>query len=168
MFVGLVEEVRAYATMELGDEVNNIPLRVMNSHILPYSEYKASLLEKFGEVPKSLRKYINVEKMVYDEYQNEKILVFRFDPRPDREEFFSDSELEEEEHTCGFINGVKILDDFDIREQITANEYTGGYWDPELHWVLDIPKIKELAIEETKKKAKKNTKKLEKEATDEA
>lgn len=151
MFIGLVEEVRAYAAMEIGIEVDNIPHKTINQHIAPYSEYTESLLEKFGDIPVSLKKYINVEKMVYDEYQNEKILIFRFDPVNDREEFFeSDDELEEPDHVCGFINGVKLLDDFDIREQITANEFTGGYWDPEIHWVLDILKIKDLAAEATK------------------
>ena len=162
MFIGLVEEVRAYAALELGNEVDNISLTTINQHIIPYSEYMESLLEKFGTIPLSLRKYINVEKMVYDEYQNEKILVFRFDPQNDREEFFDDEdELEDADHVCGFINGVKLLDDFDIREQITANEFTGGYWDPELHWVLDIPKIRELAIEATKKKEQKKTEKTD-------
>ena len=160
MFIGLVEEVRAYAAMEIGVEVDNIPLKTMNEHIIPYSEYKNSLMEMFGNVPNKLKKYINVEKMVYDEYQKEKILVFRFDPKPDREEFFEEEdELEDPDHTCGFINGVKLLDDFDIREQITANEFTGGYWDPELHWVLDILKIKQLAIEATKKKEAKKAEK---------
>ena len=156
MFIGLVEEVRAYAGMEIGSEVDNIPLKVINQYIIPYSEYKESLMEKFGNLPLSLRKYVNVEKMVYDEYQKEKILVFRFDPQDNREEFFSDDEeLEEPDHTCGFINGVKLLDDYDIREQITANEFTGGYWDPELHWILDIPQIRRLAREETIKKQEK-------------
>ena len=160
MFIGLVEEVRAYAAMEIGNDVDNIPLTTINQYIIPYSEYMETLLEKFGDTAKTLRKYINVEKMVYDEYQNEKILVFRFDPQNDREEFFDEEdELEDADHVCGFINGVKLLDDFDIREQITANEFTGGYWDPELHWVLDIPKIKELAVEATKKKEEKKTEK---------
>ena len=165
MFIGLVEEVRAYASMEIGIEVDNIPLRVINQHIIPYSEYKESLMEKFGNLPKSLRKYVNVEKMVYDEYQKEKILVFRFDPQNDREEFFDEEdELEDAEHTCGFINGVKLLDDYDIREQITANEFTGGYWDPELHWILDIPQIRRLARDETEKKKAKAMAKAEEKA----
>jgi hypothetical protein len=34
-----------------------------------------------------------------------------------------------------------LLDDVDIREQITANKYTGGYWDESIHWVLDLRTI---------------------------
>jgi hypothetical protein len=151
MYIGLVKEIRFYAGLEIGTLVDTIPLKVINQHIIPYSKYIETLLEPFQPIPQGLRKYINVEKMVYYQYQQEKILIFRFDPQNDREEFFDEEdELEEPEDTCGFINGVKLLDDFDIREQITANEFTGGYWEPELHWVLDIQKIRQLAKEATK------------------
>jgi hypothetical protein len=84
-------------------------------------------------VPENLHKYINTAHMIHDMYQNEQILIFRFDP--DDTSSTCSEEYEEAEHVNGFINGVKILDDVDIREQITANEYSGGFWNGEIHWV---------------------------------
>jgi hypothetical protein len=75
--------------------------------------------------------------MIYDMYVNDEITIFRFDPKePDDDECISVSELSEPEHENGFINGVKLMDDFDIREQMLANELTGGHWDPEIHWIV--------------------------------
>jgi hypothetical protein len=29
----------------------------------------------------------------------------------------------------------------DMREQITANNYTGGFWDENIHWVLELKRL---------------------------
>jgi hypothetical protein len=109
------------------------------SSIKNYAAYTKTLIP--DSTPVTIRKYINIPQMINHLYSDQKILVFRFNPDDDNESCRSESELSEPAHTQGFINGVKLLDDTDIREQITANEYTGGFWDPKIHWILDLEKI---------------------------
>lgn len=103
--------------------------------ILPYSLYLKNLVP--SNTPYS--KYIHKERMLYDLFMDDEILVFRYDAyEDDAESFYSESELSDDtsSETKSFINGVRLLDESDFREQITANEFTGGYWIPEHHWVL--------------------------------
>ncbi len=83
-------------------------------------------------------KYIHKERMLYDQFMNDEILVFRYDDEDDDESFYSESELSDDtsSETKSFINNVRLMDESDFREQITANEFTGGYWTPHHHWVL--------------------------------
>jgi len=109
------------------------------SHIKNYEVYTNSLIP--DSIPISIRKYINIPQMINDLYIDEFILVFRFDPSDGNDSCRSESDLSEPEHTQGFINGVKLLDDMDMREQITANNYTGGFWDENIHWVLELKRL---------------------------
>ena len=133
----LYSEINEYLK-EIYPEVK-ITMDKIRKYTIPYTIFTKSLIPK--SVPENIVKYINIPYMIDDLYQNNDILVFRFDKSDDDDTFISIAEYDEPEHTAGFINGVKILDETDIREQITANEYTGGYWDEEIHWVLDLKKL---------------------------
>jgi len=119
----------------------NFTVNAIRKCTVPYTTFTKSLIPV--TIPEHLVKYFNIPYMVHDMYQNNDILVFRCNTNDDNDTFVSNAEYDEPEHTTGFINGVKILDDVDIREQITANEYTGGYWDEEIHWILDLKKLLE-------------------------
>jgi hypothetical protein len=135
----LYSEIREYLLLRddlTGQNISSIKIE-------DFVENYDSFLEKLipNTVPLHMCKYINTAHMVFDLYQDERIEVFRFDPIDETETIGSSSDLSEPEHTQGFINGVKLLDDYDIREQITANQFTGGYWDGRIHWVLHTKKL---------------------------
>ena len=134
----LNSEVREYLKEFYQDQT--FTLSDIQKNIVQYSVFTKSLIP--SEVPKELNKYINIPHMIHDLYLNEEILIFRYNIKDDDNDTINSySEYSAPEHTVGFINGVKIMDDVDIREQITANEYTGGYWDEEIHWVVDLRKL---------------------------
>lgn len=112
---------------------------LLKASIIPlisnYGDYTKNLLPK--NIPE-LHKYINIPYMIHDLHEDGHILVFCYNPNEDNETVYSNIEYDAHEHTQGFINGVKLLDESDIREQITANIYTGGYWDETIHWVVDL------------------------------
>jgi len=135
----LYSEVREYLLLREDLDGQNINSIKLENYIENYDSFLETLIPP--SIPIRIRKYINTAYMVFDMYQDEKIEIFRFDPIDDNETIGSSSDLSEPEHTQGFINGVKLLDDYDIREQITANEFTGGYWDGRIHWVLHIKKL---------------------------
>jgi hypothetical protein len=117
------------------------PENIMDS-IVNYGQYLKQLVPK--KTP--LSQYIHKERMIYDLFMNDDIIVFCYDPKDEDpcevESFYSNNTYDEhtdEERT--FVDNVRILDEFDYREQITANEFTGGYWDPAIHWVLDRKKL---------------------------
>lgn len=135
----LYSEIREYLLLREdleGQNINSINLEVF---VQNYDSFLETLVPL--SVPLHMRKYINTAHMIFDLYQDEEIEVFRFDPIDETETIGSSSDLSEPDHTQGFINGVKLLDDYDIREQITANEFTGGFWDGRIHWVLHIKKL---------------------------
>ena len=112
---------------------------LLQSIIQPYGEFYETLIP--NGTPETVKRYIHKERILYDLYQDDKIMVFRYDPADDSdddaESFYSSSELEEdEEKVKNFVNGILMLDEYYFREQLTANEFTGGYWEPEHHWVL--------------------------------
>ncbi len=90
--------------------------------------------------------FIHKERILYNMYMNDEIMVFKFDRRDDSDSeessddesdsCYSESPLESDEEPEDFINGMKIMDEYDFREQLRANEFVGGYWEPDLHWVL--------------------------------
>jgi len=119
--------------------INSLTVDTVKPYIHNYGTYVDKLIP--NSVPLHFYKYINIPHIIHDMYTNGDILIFCFDPNEDNETLYSESETNESEHTKGFINGVKLLDDFDTREQITANEYSGGYWNAEIHWVVELKKL---------------------------
>lgn len=114
--------------------------------IQPYNVYLETL------VPSNIlfAKYIHKERMLYDLFIDDMILVFRYDTNDDdAESFYSESELSDDtsSETKTFINDVRLLDESDFREQITANEFTGGYWEPQHHWVLSKKMLRSVILE---------------------
>ncbi len=102
--------------------------------IQPYADFLETLVPQGTPYAK----YIHKERMLYDLFMNDEIMVFRYDAEDDDESFYSESELSDDisSETKSFINDVRLMDESDFREQITANEFTGGYWTPHHHWVL--------------------------------
>lgn len=99
--------------------------------------------------------FIHRERIIYQMYMNDRIMVFKFDSRDDSDSeessdddesdsMYSESPLESDEEPDDFINGMKILDEYDFREQLQANEFVGGYWEPKLHWVLTKPNLQKV------------------------
>lgn len=89
-------------------------------------------------IPKNtpFAKQIHKERILYDLFMDDAILVFRQDDG-DTESFYSNSEQDESSADTGsFLNGTRILNESDQREQLSANEFTGGQWEPADHWVL--------------------------------
>ena len=92
-------------------------------------------------------KYIHRERMLYDLHDQDEIIVFRYDPTNDSDSdsstCYSESEYDESSsEALSFINNVRIMDEGDFRDQIMANEFTGGYWDPSIHWVLSKARLR--------------------------
>lgn len=116
------------------DEFKTVKRKDVRKVIEPYGPFLDSLIP--AETPKSVQKYINREAMVYDMHSNDELLVLCYDPKDDdTESYFSDSELEDLD-LDDWVNGVKMRDDFELREQVSANQFTGGYLDPSIHWVI--------------------------------
>jgi len=150
----LYREILSWLTVDFSGRFGFMYDEVKPEHIKPfvknYRDYYNGLID-ISIIPKHLRKlgkYINRERMVYDDYQNGNIMVIRYDPKDHtnqpNEEFFSDSEVPPADKNSGFINGLRLMDDYDFREQLTANEFTGGYWEPQWHWVVDLEGVEEM------------------------
>lgn len=119
----------------------------VNSAMEPYDEFMESLVP--ANTP--FQRYIHRERILYDLHDQDTIVVFRYDPRDD-----SDSDSDSDTNTCyseseydddssealSFINNVRIMDEGDFRDQLAANEFVGGYWDPAIHWVLSKTRIR--------------------------
>lgn len=143
----LATEVFEYVQITWAEEepsFKNVSVDLLKSVIQPYADFYRELIP--DGTPESLKPYIHRERMLYDLYQDDKIMVFRYDPADDSdddaESFYSNSELEEdEEKVKNFVNGILMLDEYYFREQLTANEFTGGYWDADHHWVLSRDKL---------------------------
>jgi hypothetical protein len=110
---------------------------VLQKSVINYSDFLDSLVPQ--DAP--FAKYIHVQRIIYDMFMDDEILIFRFDPNdPDLtevESFYSTSDFDDDSSDAlTFVNGVRLMDEYDLREQITANEFTGGYWDPKIHWVI--------------------------------
>jgi hypothetical protein len=70
-----------------------------------YDDYCETLMP--ANTPFAVAKYIHKERMLYDLFMDDEIMVFRYDPNED-----------------------------DFRDQLAANEFVGGYWKPHMYWVL--------------------------------
>ena len=116
--------------------------QIIEKAIINYGDFLDSLIPK----DEPFAKYIHVQRIIYDMFMNDEILIFRYDPKdPDLtevESFYSTNTYDDDSsEALTFINGVRLMDEYDLREQITANEFTGGYWDPAIHWVIQKNKI---------------------------
>lgn len=137
-------EALEYIRLEWSEFSDVLKPHHIRKAVVPYKKYYEDLVPR-GSVPDHLRPYINREAILYDKYVNDEIQVFLFDPKDDDASFFSDSELDDAaEDEVNFVNGVKVYDEYDFREQITANKFTGGYWDAEIHWVIEKKRLKEV------------------------
>ncbi len=91
------------------------------------------------------RKYIHKERILYDQYHNDEIACFLYEIQDedssDTDSMYSEAELETDSEPESFINGFKVMDEYDYREQLTANEFTGGYWDSKIHWVVSKERL---------------------------
>ncbi len=137
----LVEEAFAYLkhTWMKEPEFASITESDVQHSLEAYDEFMGSLVPE--DTP--FERYIHRERMLYDLHNDDELLVFRFDPRDESESdsdsstCYSESEYDESSsEALSFINNVRIMDEGDFRDQIMANEFTGGYWDPAIHWVL--------------------------------
>lgn len=102
-----------------------------------YDDYLETLVP--ANTPSAIAKYIHKERMLYDLFMNDEIIVFRYDPNEDddAESFYSDNTFDDHSsQTSKFMNGVRTMDESDFRDQLGANEFVGGYWEPHMHWVL--------------------------------
>jgi hypothetical protein len=143
----LATEAYEYVQITWAEEepiFKNVSITLLKSILQPYGAFYNALIP--DGTPDALKPYIHRERILYDLYQNDKVMVFRYDPADDSdndaESFYSNSELEEdEEKVKHFVNGILLLDDYYFREQLTANEFTGGYWEPDHHWVLSREKL---------------------------
>lgn len=145
----LYEEAIAYMklTWMKDNEFISITEADIQSAMEPYDEYMGNLVP--DDTP--FEKYIHRERMLYDLHDQDEIVVFRYDSKDE-----SDSESDSDTSTCysnseydesssealSFINNVRIMDEGDFRDQIMANEFTGGYWDPIIHWVLSKTRLR--------------------------
>lgn len=140
-------EVRQYLRMGAMEKLSMNPekltLKRLSKAMVKYEDFTKELIPE--ETPKKIRKYINIPRMIYDLYMEDKILVFQYDAdekEDDAMSFMSDSELSDsDDFMACFVNGVKLLDEYEVREQITANNITGGYWDPKIHWIFDKSRL---------------------------
>ena len=135
----LYNEVHEYLQLKDDVELGSLTVLDLREYVQNYGDFLTTLIP--DSVPKHMHTYINTAQMVCDMYQNEEIEIFRFDPNDDTNSIGSCAEYSEPDYIYGFINGVKLLDEYDIREQITANKYTGGFWDTQIHWVLNVKKL---------------------------
>ncbi len=142
----LATEALEYVQITWADEkpiFSSTTTELLSRVIQPYGDFYKSLLD---DVPEALKPYMHRERMLFDMFQNDSIMVFRYDPADDSdddaESFYSNSELEEdEEKVRHFVNGIRLLDEYYFREQLSANEFTGGYWEHSHHWVLSRDKL---------------------------
>ncbi len=109
-----------------------------------YGTYIKRIVPK-GACSAAFMKYIHKERILYDQYHNDEIACFLYEIQDedssDTDSMYSESELETDSEPESFINGFKIMDEYDYREQLTANEFTGGYWDPSIHWVVSKERL---------------------------
>jgi hypothetical protein len=139
----LFQEAADYIMAEW-DEFTDLKPHHIRKAIQPYEQYLQTLVPP-NAVSNALLPYVNRELILYDKYMNDEIQVFVYDNSDDTTSFFSYSEFDEAtEEDTEFVNGVKVRDEYDFREQITANRFTGGYWDPKIHWVVEKRRLKEI------------------------
>jgi hypothetical protein len=109
-----------------------------------YDDYLDTLVP--ASTPSAVAKYIHKERILYDLFMDDEIMVFRYDPNEDddAESFYSDNTFDDHSsQTSKFMNGVRTMDESDFRDQLGANEFVGGHWEPHMHWVLPKKMLEE-------------------------
>lgn len=117
----------------------------VKSAMEPYDTFMKALVP--ADTP--FEQYIHRERMLYDLHDQDAIVVFRYDPRDesdtdsDSSTCYSEAEYDDDSsEALSFINNVRIMDEGDFRDQLAANEFVGGYWDPAIHWVLSKARLR--------------------------
>jgi hypothetical protein len=106
--------------------------------LLPYEKYIENIIP--SNTP--FAKYIHKERILYDLYMEDEIIVFRYAP-DDAITLYSNNDFDEASSEANsFINDVRVMDEWDFREQLSANEFVGGFWEPSEHWVLSKTALK--------------------------
>ena len=115
-------------------EFKRITQEDVRASLVPYETYMKCIVPSGTPY----EKFIHKERLLHTLHKEQLILVFRVaEEEDDAESFYSNNEYDENcEDALSFIGDVRLMDESDFREQLSANEYTGGYWDPKIHWVL--------------------------------
>jgi hypothetical protein len=128
----LFAEAKEYLKYTWNIEAND---QQLEKAINRYDNYLATLVP--SNTP--FAKYIHKERILYDLFMDDEIIVFCYDPTADddAESFYSNNTYDDHSsQSAKFMNGVRTMDETDFREQLSANEFVGGYWEPHMHWVL--------------------------------
>jgi hypothetical protein len=137
----LISEISAYLnhTWRKEKRLASITANHISKVLLPYGKFLESIIP--DETPFS--KYIHKERILYDLYMEDEILVFRYVPDEDTISLYSNNDFDEASSDAkSFINNVRVLDEWDFREQLAGNEFVGGLWEPSEHWVLSKSTLK--------------------------
>jgi hypothetical protein len=108
--------------------------------VVPYDKFMATLVA--ASQPNA--KYMHKERILYDLFKNDRVHVFRYNPRFDDDDvdtentsLYSYAEyMETSTEAMSFINGVRVMEEQDYVAQLSANEFVGGYWEHDMHWVI--------------------------------
>ena len=131
----LITEISAYLnhTWRKEKRLASITAKHICRAMLPYDKFIESIIP--SNTP--FAKYVHKERLLYDLYMEDEILVFRYAPDDDQMTLYSNNEFDDASSEAkSFINNVRVMDEWDFREQLSANEFVGGFWEPSEHWVL--------------------------------
>lgn len=138
----LVEEAYDFISAVWDDDpkFKHLAEKHIEAAIIPYDKFLSQLVG--ASQPNA--KYIHKERILYDLFKNDKVHVFRYNPRYDDDDAASENTslysyaeyMETSTEALSFINGVRVMNEQDYVAQLSANEFVGGYWEPELHWVI--------------------------------
>lgn len=144
----LVNEIHEYLKLTWYEEPEFANIHItcddIKNVVQNYGDYMKRIVP-ITDCTKPYMKYIHKERILYDQYTNDEIACFLYeikdDDSTDTDSMYSESELETNSEPESFIDGFKVMDEYDYREQLTANEFTGGYWDPAIHWVVSKQRL---------------------------
>ena len=144
----LANEIHEYLKLSWYEEPEFADVHVTMFDIMDVVQNYGNYMKKIipaNACTQAYRKYIHKERILYDQYHNDEIACFLYEVKEedstDTDSMYSESELETNSEPESFINGFKIMDEYDFREQIAANAHTGGYWDPAIHWVVSKQRL---------------------------
>ena len=116
----------------------------IRASLVPYGDYLKHIVP--AETP--FEKFIHKERLLYKLHKEDYILVFRVAEDDDDESFYSNNDFDDSSsEALSFIGDVRVMDESDFRDQLSANEFTGGYWDPKIHWVLSKNRLRTVLSE---------------------
>jgi hypothetical protein len=144
----LVEEAYDFVMAQWGDEARfkNVTKNHIPHAILSYDKFMSQLVA----MSQPNAKYIHKERILYDLFKNNKIMVLRYNPKYDDLDAISENTslysyaeyMEDSTEAMTFINGVRVMEEQDYVAQLSANEFVGGYWEPEFHWVITVKSLR--------------------------